>query len=155
VIFSKPHETDYSNSSWRCWVRPTALIIFSHHFAHRVLVAFTERPAMPTSTPLFDALEAERSTQRNKEVIQRNNPYYSDATQASKKGESKKKAGAASNASWVAKQGGDPTAPLGERAAKSAATVATAQKEPAQSCSTTQPNRKRIRCSLCGQALSE
>lgn len=109
-------------SSWRCWVCPTAHIIFSHHFAQAILVAFTERPTMPTSTPLFDALGGEKSTQRDKEVVQRNNPYYSDAARASKNGESKKKAGAAPMLLGRRSKVAVPLpAPLGKRAANSAA----------------------------------
>ncbi|KAH9990204.1 Smg-4/UPF3 family-domain-containing protein [Russula compacta] len=93
-----------------------------------MLVASTERPAMPVSTPLLDALKAEKSAQRDKEAIQRNHPHYKDAAQASKKEESKKKA-AAFSASPATKQSGELTAPLGKRAAKRAAA---AQKASAQ-----------------------
>ena len=92
-------------------------------------VASTERPAMPASTPLLDALKAEKSAQRDKEAIQRNHPHYKDAAQASKKEESKKKAAAAAAAAAtpaVAKQSGDSAAPLGKRAAKRAAAAAAA-----------------------------
>src|SRR5260221_6678833 len=101
--------------------------IFRHHVAHTILVASTERPAMPTSTPLLDALKAEKSAQRDKEAIQRNHPHYKDAAQASKKDDSKRKAAAAaSGATSEAKQGGDSTAPLSKRAAKRAAAAAAA-----------------------------
>ncbi len=60
-----------------------------------LLVASTERPAMPASTPLLDALEADKSAQRDKEAIQRNHSHYKDAAQAPKRDESKKKAAAA------------------------------------------------------------
>ncbi|KAI9438318.1 Smg-4/UPF3 family-domain-containing protein [Lactarius indigo] len=93
-----------------------------------MLVASTERPSMPASTPLLDALKAEKSAQRDKEAIQRNHPHYKDAVQASKKEESKKKAAVAAA---TAKQSGDPAAPLGKRAAKRAAAAA-AQKASAQ-----------------------
>lgn len=104
-----------------------------------MLVASTERPAMPASTPLLDALKAEKSAQRDKEAIQRNHPHYKDAAQASKKEESKKKAAAAAAAATpaAAKQSGDTAAPLGKRAAKRAAAAA-AQKASAQSSTSTQ-----------------
>ncbi|KAH9000616.1 Smg-4/UPF3 family-domain-containing protein [Lactarius hatsudake] len=96
-----------------------------------MLVASTERPSMPASTPLLDALKAEKSAQRDKEAIQRNHPHYKDAAQASKKEESKKKAAAAAATAATAKQSGDSAAPLGKRAAKRAAAAA-AQKASAQ-----------------------
>jgi len=86
--------------------------VFGHHFAHTILVAPTERPAMPTSTPLLEALKAEESAQRDKEEIQRNHFHYKDAPHASKKDESRKEAGAASGAASEAKQCDDSTAPL-------------------------------------------
>jgi regulator of nonsense transcripts 3 len=104
-------------------------MIFRHHFPHTILVASTERPTMPTSTPLLDALKAEKSAQRDKEAIQRNHAHYKDAAQASKKDDSKKKAAAAAAAASgtpEAKQGGDLTAQLGKRAAKKAAAAAAA-----------------------------
>ena len=51
---------------------------------------------MPASTPLSDALKAEKSAQRDKEAIQRNHAHYKDAAHASKKDESKNKAATAS-----------------------------------------------------------
>ncbi len=78
-----------------------------------LLVASTERPAMPASTPLLDALKAEKSAQRDKEAIQRNHAHYKDAAHASKKDESKKKAGAGSGSTSEAKQSGESAAPLG------------------------------------------
>lgn len=100
-----------------------------------MLVASTERPAMPASTPLLDALKAEKSAQRDKEAIQRNHPHYKDAAQASKREESKRKAAAASSAAAESKHSGEPTAPLGKRAARRAAA---AQKASAQAGSAAQ-----------------
>ncbi|KAI9511371.1 Smg-4/UPF3 family-domain-containing protein [Russula earlei] len=105
-----------------------------------MLVASTERPAMPASTPLLDALKAEKSAQRDKEAIQRNHPHYKDS-QISKREESKKKATAAPTAAGATselKQSGESTAPLGKRAAKRAAAAA-AQKASAQPGPATQP----------------
>ncbi|KAI0252763.1 Smg-4/UPF3 family-domain-containing protein [Lactifluus subvellereus] len=105
-----------------------------------MLVASTERPVMPASTPLLDALKAEKSAQRDKEAIQRNHPHYKDVTQGSKKEESKKKASAAASAASASKQSGESAVPLGKRAAKrAAAAVAAAQKASAQPGSSAQP----------------
>lgn len=90
---------------------------------------------MPASTPLLDALKAEKSAQRDKEAIQRNHPHYKEAAQASKREESKKKAAAASSAAAESKQSGESTAPLGKRAARRAAA---AQKASAQAGSVAQ-----------------
>jgi len=95
---------------------------------------------MPTSTPSLDGFKALKSAQWDKEAIQRNHPHYKDATQTSKKDDSEKKAAAVSGTTSEAKRGGDPTAPLGKRAAKRTATAAAAaQKASAQAGSTTQP----------------
>ena len=84
--------------------------------------------------------------------MQRNHSHYKDATQTSN-GESKKKAGAASDVTSEAKQG-VLIAPLGKRVAKSATTAAAvAQKTSAQSGPTMPPNKKRIRWFTCGQAI--
>ena len=104
------------------------------------LVASTERPAMPASTPLLDALKAEKSAQRDKEAIQRNHPHYKDAVQASKREESKKKTAATSSTAAESKKSGESTAPLGKRAAKrAAAAAAAAQKASAQAGPAAQP----------------
>ncbi|KAN0109074.1 Smg-4/UPF3 family domain containing protein [Russula decolorans] len=105
-----------------------------------MLVASTERPAMPASTPLLDALKAEKSTQRDKEAIQRNHPHYKDAAHASKREEAKRKAAAAaSSAAAESKHSGESTAPLGKRAARrAAAAAAAAQKTSAQAGSVAQ-----------------
>ncbi|KAI0299343.1 Smg-4/UPF3 family-domain-containing protein [Multifurca ochricompacta] len=100
-----------------------------------MLVASTERPTMPASTPLLNALKAEKSAQRDKEAIQRNHPHYKEVVQASKKEEFKKKsATAVTNAASAGK--GDLAAPLGKRAAKRAAA---AQKATAQSSALAPP----------------
>ena len=64
---------------------------------------------MPASTPLLDALKAEKSVQRDKVAIQRNHPQYKDAARASKKDDSKEKAAAAPGAASEAKQRGNLT----------------------------------------------
>ena len=69
---------------------------------------------MPASTPLLDALKAEKSAQRDKEAIQRNHAHYKDAAHASKKDESKKKAAAAAGFTSEVKQSGESAAPLGK-----------------------------------------
>jgi regulator of nonsense transcripts 3 len=86
-------------------------IIFRHHFADIIQVASTERPAMPTSAPLLDALEVEKSAAPwDKEAIERNHPHYKDAAQAS----NKKNAAGTSGATSEANQGGNSSAPLGK-----------------------------------------
>jgi regulator of nonsense transcripts 3 len=89
---------------------------FRNHFAHTILVTSTERPAMPTSTPVLDTLKAEKYAHRDKVAIQRDYSRERDATPASKKDDPKKKAAAAFGAASEAKQHGDLTAPLGKRA---------------------------------------
>ena len=114
--------------------------IFRHHCAHSTLVASTERPTLPTSTPLLDALRAEKSAKRDKEAIQKSHPHYKGVAHAFKKDESKKTAAAVSSAASEAKQGGESTAPLGKRAAKRAAAAAAAtQKMSSQPGPATQP----------------
>ena len=51
---------------------------------------------MLASTPLLDALTAEKSAQLDKEAIQRNHAHHKDAAHASKNDESKNKAATAS-----------------------------------------------------------
>jgi len=93
---------------------------------------------MPTRTPLLDAHKAEKSAQRDKEAIQRNHLHYKDGAQAFKKDDSNTKATTSSGANSGGKQGGNSTAPLGERAAKRAvAAVAAAELASAQAGSTT------------------
>ncbi|TFY75793.1 hypothetical protein EWM64_g8219 [Hericium alpestre] len=56
-----------------------------------VLIASTQKSTtMPTSTPLLEALKAEKSAQKDKEAIQRNHAHYKEA--AAKKDDVKKKA---------------------------------------------------------------
>ena len=71
---------------------------------------------MPTSTPVLDALKAEKSANTDKEAIQTNRSHQKDVAQASKKDDSKKKAAAPSGAAFKGKQSGDSTGPLGKRA---------------------------------------
>jgi len=95
---------------------------------------------MPTSMPSLDGFKALKSAQWDKEAIQRNHPHYKNATQTSKKDDSEKKAATVSGTTSEAKRGGDPTTPLGKRAAKrTATTAAAAQKASAQAGSMTQP----------------
>ena len=102
-------------------------------------VASAEGLAMPTCAPLLDALKAEKSSQREKEAIQRDHPHYKDAAQGPKKDDSQGKTATASGAGSEAKQGGESTAPLGKRVAKRAAAAAAAHLASAQAGSTTQP----------------
>jgi regulator of nonsense transcripts 3 len=57
-----------------------------------IVVASTERPSMPTSTPLLDTPKTEKYVQQDKGAIQRNHSHYKDAAQTSMKDDSKKKA---------------------------------------------------------------
>ncbi|KAF8622401.1 hypothetical protein AX15_007053 [Amanita polypyramis BW_CC] len=45
-----------------------------------VLIAATQVPAMPKTTPLLEALKAEKSASRDKEAILRNHAHYKDPT---------------------------------------------------------------------------
>jgi len=97
---------------------------------------------MSTSTPVLDALEAEKSAERDKEAIQRNHPHYKDAALASKKDKPKTMAAAAAafSPACEAKEGDKSNAPLRKRAAKRAATASgAAQKASGQPGPATQP----------------
>jgi regulator of nonsense transcripts 3 len=83
-------------------------------------VAASQPPAPPTTTPLLEALKAEKSAQKDKEAILRNHAHYKDsaAVNASRKEEVKKKAPPAT----VAPQKPEPgPAPLSRKAKKAAA----------------------------------
>lgn len=84
----------------------------------RYLVASTQPPPMQKTTPLIEALIAEKSAQRDKEAILRNHAHY---TIAGPNPKDKKKAGPAPPPKAP---GGD----LGKKAAKKAAAAAKAQK---------------------------
>jgi regulator of nonsense transcripts 3 len=71
---------------------------------------------MPTSTPVLEALKAEKSAHIDKDATQMKHSHQKDATQASKKDDSKKMTAAASGAASEAKQGGDSTVPLRKQA---------------------------------------
>ncbi|KAG6380315.1 Smg-4/UPF3 family-domain-containing protein [Boletus reticuloceps] len=57
------------------------------------LIAASQPPPHPTTTPLLEALKAEKSAQKDKEAILRNHAHYKDMTASgsSKKEEAKKK----------------------------------------------------------------
>ncbi len=103
-------------------------------------VAANQPPAQPTTTPLLEALKAEKSAQKDKEAILRNHAHYKDiasnvASAASRKEESKKKAAAAHT------QPPKPAEPgTGKRAAKKAAAKASQQQVSGQSNTTTSKN---------------
>ena len=126
--------------------------IFRHHFAHMILVSSTECPAMPTSTPLLDALKAEEFAQGDKDTIQRRRLHYKVAAQAFKKDESKKKAaGVASGAASEPKEGGESTALLGIRAAKRPRPV---RRRPLRLDPRRNQGWKRICCQTYGQTIA-
>ncbi|KAI0319334.1 Smg-4/UPF3 family-domain-containing protein [Amylostereum chailletii] len=102
------------------------------------LIASTAPHPQPTSTPLLEALKAEKSAQKDKEAILRNHPHYKD----SKKDDGKKKGNVAANSSKAAP---DSTATIGKKAAKKAAAQKTTQtqaKSTASSSSTARPANK-------------
>lgn len=85
------------------------------------VVAASQPPAAPTTTPLLEALKAEKSAQKDKEAIFRSHAHYKDSTAAttSRKEESKKKATPATVASQ--KHSEAAQAPLSRKAKKAAA----------------------------------
>ena len=108
---------------------------------------------MPTPTPLLDSLKAEKYAQRDKEAIQRKHPHYKDAAQHPRRTNPKKMAAAASGAT--------PT----RRRNKVAIRPHRLANEPQRGLQPpegvregrlhdTAEDRKRIRCSTCGQAIS-
>ena len=70
--------------------------IFRHHFAQSILVASTECPTMPSSTPLLDTLKTEKSAHKegSKGIILTARTAPPPVSEA--------------------KQGGDSTPPLGK-----------------------------------------
>jgi regulator of nonsense transcripts 3 len=91
-----------------------------------VTVADIQPPALPTTTPLLEALKAEKSAQKDKEAILRNHAHYKDMNAAAihgstgSKREDKKKPAQPNNPP----KGGDP--PPSKKAAKKAAAAAKA-----------------------------
>ena len=107
---------------------------------------------MATSAPILDALKAEKSAQRDKRAVEKDQPHYNDAAQVSKKNDSKKNAGDASGdkkkrqfncttrqTSRKVSCGGRCSLPEGVR---SGCLHVAAE------------DRKRIRCFTCGQTIS-
>ncbi|KAI0922913.1 hypothetical protein AcW1_002568 [Taiwanofungus camphoratus] len=93
------------------------------------LIAAAQPPPQPTTTPLLEALKAEKSAQKDKEAILRNHAHYKDQSNApgassSKKDDGKKKGGAAVAAAQK------PTEPqVSKKAAKKAAAAAKAAQQ--------------------------
>ncbi|KAG1819049.1 Smg-4/UPF3 family-domain-containing protein [Suillus subaureus] len=101
----------------------------SEHVSLEALIAASQPPTAPKTTPLLEALKAEKSAQKDKEAILRNHAHYKDTSAAStaRKEEVKKKAAvpiAASQKQPEAK----PAAPLSRKAKKAATAAAAAQK---------------------------
>ncbi|ETW77358.1 hypothetical protein HETIRDRAFT_436258 [Heterobasidion irregulare TC 32-1] len=94
------------------------------------LIASTQPVPMPKSTPLLEALKAEKSAQKDKEAILRNHPHYKDAAALSKKEDAKRRGAVPA----PAKQSDIPSA--GSKKGSKKATSA-AQKQ--TSSSTSQP----------------
>jgi len=86
------------------------------------LIAASQPPPQPTTTPLLEALKAEKSAQRDKEAILRNHAHYKDqsTTSGSKKDDAKKKGTAATSTQKP------PEQQLSKKAAKKAAAAAKA-----------------------------
>ncbi|KAG2361050.1 Smg-4/UPF3 family-domain-containing protein [Suillus spraguei] len=91
------------------------------------LIAASQPPAAPKTTPLLEALKAEKSAQKDKEAILRNHAHYKDTSAAStaRKEEVKKKA-AAPTAVLQKQPEAKPAAPLSRKAKKAAAAAAAA-----------------------------
>ncbi|EMD37045.1 hypothetical protein CERSUDRAFT_95309 [Gelatoporia subvermispora B] len=107
------------------------------------LITSTQPPPHPTTTPLLEALKAEKSAQKDKEAILRNHAHYKDhqiltaTAGAAKKDDSKKKGGAAPSTPVAQKPAEQP---LGKKAAKKAAAAAkAAQQQQAQASSSSTP----------------
>ncbi|KAL4069696.1 Smg-4/UPF3 family-domain-containing protein [Scleroderma yunnanense] len=100
------------------------------------LIAAAQPAPQPTTTPLLEALKAEKSAQRDKEAILRNHAHYKESAIIAKKEEARKKASIAAQAQAAAiaaqKQPSDagPTSQSTSRKAKKAAVAA--QKAAAQ-----------------------
>ncbi|OAX35040.1 hypothetical protein K503DRAFT_746484 [Rhizopogon vinicolor AM-OR11-026] len=109
----------------------------SEHVSLESLIAASQPPAAPTTTPLLEALKAEKSAQKDKEAILRNHAHYKDPTIANtfRKEEVKKKVTAPTVASQKQPEAGP--APLSRKAKKAAAAAAQKVASPAQ---TTQGN---------------
>ncbi|KAG1761120.1 Smg-4/UPF3 family-domain-containing protein [Suillus occidentalis] len=114
--------------------------------------AASQPPAAPKTTPLLEALKAERSAQKDKEAILRNHAHYKDTSAASttKKEEVKKRAAAPTAASQKQPEV-KPAAPLSRKAKKAAAAAAAAQQSgsPALTAQTTPQPAK---CASAGHA---
>lgn len=110
----------------------------SEHVSLEALIAASQPPAAPKTTPLLEALKAEKSAQKDKEAILRNHAHYKDisAASASKKEEGKKRAAAPTAASQKQPEV-KPVAPLSRKAKKAAAAAAAAAAQ--QSGSPAQP----------------
>lgn len=88
-----------------------------------MIVAASQLPPPPTTTPLLEALKAEKSAQKDKETILRNHAHYKDAGVSGaslKKEDAKKKAVAAT--AQVAKPS-EPLTPSSKKAKKAAVTA--------------------------------
>lgn len=111
----------------------------SEHVSLEALIAASQPPAAPKTTPLLEALKAEKSAQKDKEAILRNHAHYKDTSAAStaRKEEVKKKAAAPAAASQKQPEA-KPAAPLSRKAKKAAIAAAAAQKagSPAQTAAT-------------------
>ena len=100
------------------------------------LVAASQPPPQPTTTPLLEALKAEKSAQKDKEAILRAHAHYKDPAVAASAKKDDKKKGAAKSA-WAEQ----PVSKKAKKAAAKAAQQAQAQtqnQQPVASTSSTQ-----------------
>ena len=111
---------------------------------------------MPTSAPVLDAFRTQKPAHSGKDTIQRNHFHRKDAVQTSKKVDSQKKAAAASGAASEAKQSGDSTGPLGKRSREEGCGRRSSHPESVRKgcLHDAADDRKRILCSVSGQAIS-
>ncbi|KAG0706582.1 Smg-4/UPF3 family-domain-containing protein [Suillus ampliporus] len=101
----------------------------AEHVSLETLIAASQPPAPPTTTPLLEALKAEKSAQKDKEAILRNHAHYKDtvaAASAARKEEVKKRAPVPPAAPQKLPEA--KPASLSRKAKKAAAAAAAAQK---------------------------
>ncbi|KJA25272.1 hypothetical protein HYPSUDRAFT_37761 [Hypholoma sublateritium FD-334 SS-4] len=96
------------------------------------LIASAQPTPHPKTTPLLEALKAEKSANKDKEAILRNHAHYNNMSVAALRKEEKKKATAApppkadANGNAAAANSAQPSAKKGKKAAAAAAAAATA-----------------------------
>nr|VWO95268.1 N/A [Ganoderma boninense] len=103
------------------------------------LIASTQPTPLPTTTPLLEALKAEKSAQKDKEAILRNHAHYKDpaalaaAAASTKKGDKKKDGAGGGGAKEKAGDSGAGPSKKGPKKGAAAAKAAAQQQGQAQS----------------------